>query len=148
MKIDANVQLLLHEHHKGLPQVQITARARMSERTAHKYERAGALRRQLKKPRTQRTRPDHHRHPPVRCYRLPRLHRAASAHAGSGNLRPATVLATCGGGLVRTKAPAMPTDPLDWLLPVTTRNGHEEEHDYQTEASPEAPGVIVATGKS
>jgi hypothetical protein len=58
MKKDAEVQLLLHELHKGRTQVQAAARAGMSERTARKYEHAGALPSQLKKPRTYRTRPD------------------------------------------------------------------------------------------
>jgi hypothetical protein len=58
MKKDAEVQLLLHERHKGRTQVQAAAHAGMSERTARKYERAGALPSQLKTPRTHRTRPD------------------------------------------------------------------------------------------
>ena len=58
MKKDAEVQLLLHERHKGRTQVQAAARAGMSERTVRKYERAGALPSQLKQPRTHRTRPD------------------------------------------------------------------------------------------
>jgi hypothetical protein len=58
MKKDAEVQLLLHERHKGRSQAQAAARAGMSERTARKYERAGALPSQLKHPRTHRTRPD------------------------------------------------------------------------------------------
>jgi hypothetical protein len=58
MKKDAEVQLLLHERHKGRTQVQAAARAGMSERTARKYERAGALPSQLKTLRTYRTRRD------------------------------------------------------------------------------------------
>ena len=58
MKKDAEVQLLLHERHKGRTQAQAAARAGMSERTARKYEHAGALPSQLKHPRTHRTRPD------------------------------------------------------------------------------------------
>lgn len=58
MKKDAEVQLLLRERQKGRTQVQAAARAGMSERTARKYERAGALPSQLKRPRTHRTRPD------------------------------------------------------------------------------------------
>jgi hypothetical protein len=58
MKKDAEVQLLLRERQKGRTQVQAAARAGMSERTARKYEQAGALPSQLKRPRTHRTRPD------------------------------------------------------------------------------------------
>jgi hypothetical protein len=58
MKKDAEVQLLLRERQKGRTQVQAAARAGMSERTARKYEQAGALPSQLKQPRTHRTRPD------------------------------------------------------------------------------------------
>src|SRR5690242_19947338 len=58
MKKDAEVQLLLRERQKGRTQIQAAARAGMSERTARKYERAGALPSQLKRPRTHRTRPD------------------------------------------------------------------------------------------
>jgi transposase len=58
MKKDAEVQLLLRERHKGRTQVQAAARAGMSERTARKYEQAGALPSQLKRPRTHRTRSD------------------------------------------------------------------------------------------
>lgn len=58
MKKDAEVQLLLRERQKGRTQAQAAARAGMSERTARKYEQAGALPSQLKRPRTHRTRPD------------------------------------------------------------------------------------------
>jgi hypothetical protein len=58
MKKDAEVQLLLRERQKGRTQVQAAAHAGMSERTARKYEQAGALPSQLKGPRTHRTRPD------------------------------------------------------------------------------------------
>ena len=58
MKKDAEVHLLLHQRQKGRTQVQAAARAGMSERTARKYEQAGALPSQLKQPRTHRTRPD------------------------------------------------------------------------------------------
>src|SRR5260370_30978457 len=58
MKKDAEGSLLLHERQKGRTQVQAAARAGMSERTARKYEQAGALPSQLKQPRTHRTRPD------------------------------------------------------------------------------------------
>jgi len=58
MKKDAEVQLVLRERQKGRTQVQAAARAGMSERTARKYEQAGALPSQLKRPRTHRTRPD------------------------------------------------------------------------------------------
>ena len=58
MKKDGEVSLLLHERQKGRTQVQAAARAGMSERTARKYEQAGALPSQLKRPRTHRTRPD------------------------------------------------------------------------------------------
>jgi hypothetical protein len=58
MKKDAEVQLLLRERQKGRTQVQAAAHAGMSERTARKYEQAGALPSQLKRPRTHRTRPD------------------------------------------------------------------------------------------
>jgi hypothetical protein len=58
MKKDAEVSLLLHERQKGRTQVQAAARAGMSERTARKYEQAGALPSHLKLPRTHRTRSD------------------------------------------------------------------------------------------
>lgn len=58
MKKDAEVQLLLRERQKGRTQVQVAARAGMSERTVRKYEHAGALPSQLKRLRTYRTRPD------------------------------------------------------------------------------------------
>src|SRR5271165_4723187 len=58
MKKDAEVQILLRERHKGRTQAQAAAKAGMSERTARKYEQAGALPSHLKRPRTHRTRPD------------------------------------------------------------------------------------------
>jgi len=58
MKKDAEVQLLLRERRKGHPQALAAARAGMSERTARKYEQAGALPSTLTRPRTHRTRPN------------------------------------------------------------------------------------------
>jgi transposase len=58
MKKDTEVRLLLRERQKGRTQIQAAARAGMSERTARKYEQAGALPSQLKHLRTHRTRPD------------------------------------------------------------------------------------------
>ncbi len=58
MKKDTEVRLLIEERRKGRSQALAAARAGMSERTARKYERAGALPSQMKRPRTHRTRPD------------------------------------------------------------------------------------------
>jgi hypothetical protein len=43
MKNDFEVKLYMSERRKGLTQKQAAARAGMSERTARKYEQAGAL---------------------------------------------------------------------------------------------------------
>jgi len=43
MKNDCEVKLYMSERRKGLTQKQAAARAGMSERTARKYEQAGAL---------------------------------------------------------------------------------------------------------
>ena len=56
MKKDAEVLLYMKERHKGTSKRVAAARAGMSERTARKYERAGKLPSQLKRPRTWRTR--------------------------------------------------------------------------------------------
>jgi hypothetical protein len=56
MKKDAEVMLYMRERHKGTTQQVAAARAGMSERTARRYERAGKLPSQLKRPRTWRTR--------------------------------------------------------------------------------------------
>jgi hypothetical protein len=56
MKKDAEVQLYMKERSKGTSKRVAAARAGMSERTARKYERAGKLPSQLKRPRTWRTR--------------------------------------------------------------------------------------------
>jgi transposase len=58
MKKDAEVWILEKERSKGATQVVAAARAGMSERTARKYEQAGKLPSQLKRPRQHRTRPD------------------------------------------------------------------------------------------
>ncbi len=49
---------MMQERAKGKTQAQAAARAGMSERTARKYERAGALPGQLRQPRTHVTRPN------------------------------------------------------------------------------------------
>ena len=56
MKKDGEIKLLLDERGKGASQKVAAVRAGMSERTARKYERAGKLPSQLRKPRTHRTR--------------------------------------------------------------------------------------------
>jgi hypothetical protein len=56
MKTDAEVLLYMRERHKGTKQQVAAARAGMSERTARRYEKAGKLPSQLKRPRTWRTR--------------------------------------------------------------------------------------------
>ena len=56
MKKDGEIKLLLEERGKGVKQELAAARTGMSARTARKYERAGKLPSQLKKPRTHRTR--------------------------------------------------------------------------------------------
>ena len=56
MKKDGEIKLLLNERAKGTTQKLAAARTGMSERTARKYERAGKLPSQMKKPRAHRTR--------------------------------------------------------------------------------------------
>jgi hypothetical protein len=56
MKKDGEVLLYMRERHKGTTQEVAAARAGMSERTARRYEKAGKLPSQLKRPRTWRTR--------------------------------------------------------------------------------------------
>ena len=58
MKKDAEVKILQKERKSGRPQELAAARAGMSVRTARKYERAGLLPSQMRKPRTHRTRLD------------------------------------------------------------------------------------------
>ena len=58
MKKDGEIKLLLDERGKGARQKLAAARAGMCERTARKYEKAGQLPSQMKKPRTHRTRSD------------------------------------------------------------------------------------------
>ena len=58
MKKDGEIKLLLDERGKGTKQKLAAARAGVSERTARKYEQAGKLPSQMKKPRTHRTRDD------------------------------------------------------------------------------------------
>ena len=52
MKKDTEVKLLMQERRKGTSQRLAAARAGMSERTARKYEKAGQLPSQLKRPHT------------------------------------------------------------------------------------------------
>lgn len=56
MKRDGEIRLLLEERRKGVSQKLAAARTGMSERTARKYEQAGNLPSQMKRPRTHRTR--------------------------------------------------------------------------------------------
>ena len=56
MKKDTEVKLYMQARHKGLSQRLAAARAGLSERTARKYERAGKLPSQMKRPHTWRTR--------------------------------------------------------------------------------------------
>lgn len=58
MKKDTEVKLYMQERRKGTTQRVAAARAGMSERTAHKYERAGQLPSRLKQPHLWKTRPD------------------------------------------------------------------------------------------
>src|SRR5579864_4625239 len=58
MKKDAEVMLYMRERHKGTTQQVAAAKAGMSERTARRYERAGKLPSELKRPHTWRTRPN------------------------------------------------------------------------------------------
>jgi hypothetical protein len=50
MKKDTEVKLYMQERRKGTPQRIAAARAGMSERTARKYEQAGQLPSELKRP--------------------------------------------------------------------------------------------------
>src|SRR6266487_4675014 len=56
MKNDCEVKLYMSERRKGVSQKQAAARAGMSERTARKYEQAGALPSALKRPHAWQTR--------------------------------------------------------------------------------------------
>jgi hypothetical protein len=56
MKNDFEVKLYMSERSKGKTQRQAAARAGMSERTARKYERAGKLPSELKRPHDWQTR--------------------------------------------------------------------------------------------
>ncbi|MFP3557876.1 hypothetical protein SB861_45460 [Paraburkholderia sp. SIMBA_049] len=56
MKRDGEIKLLREERQKGVSHKLAAARTGMSERTARKYECAGKLPSQMKKPRTHRTR--------------------------------------------------------------------------------------------
>ena len=56
MKKDGEIKLLLNERGKGASQKLAAARADVCERTARKYEKAGKLPSQMKRPRTHRTR--------------------------------------------------------------------------------------------
>jgi transcriptional regulator with XRE-family HTH domain len=56
MKNDYEVKLYMSERRKGMTQKQAAARAGMSERTARKYEQAGALPSALKRPHEWQTR--------------------------------------------------------------------------------------------
>jgi hypothetical protein len=58
MKKDGEIKLLLDGRGKGAKQKLAAARAGMCERTARKYEKAGKLPSQMKKPRAHRTRTD------------------------------------------------------------------------------------------
>jgi transposase len=58
MKKDTEVKLYMQERHKGTTQRIAAARAGMNERTARKYEKAGQLPSQLKRPHTWATRPN------------------------------------------------------------------------------------------
>ena len=56
MKKDGEIKLLLEHRRKGVKQSLAAAKTGMCERTARKYERAGKLPSQMKKPRAYRTR--------------------------------------------------------------------------------------------
>lgn len=56
MKKDGEIKLLLEERRKGASQKLAAARTGMSERTVRKYEQAGKLPSQLRRPRSHRTR--------------------------------------------------------------------------------------------
>src|SRR5579884_1536586 len=58
MKNDYEVKLYMSERQKGASQRKAAARAGMSERTARKYEQAGKLPSELKRPHDWRTRPN------------------------------------------------------------------------------------------
>src|ERR1051326_2017011 len=58
MKKDAEVLLYMRERSKGTTQAVAAARAGMSVKTAHKYERTGKLPSQVKRPHTWRSRPN------------------------------------------------------------------------------------------
>jgi transposase len=58
MKKDTEIRLYLQERKKGMTQKIAAARAGISERTARKYERAGALPSQIKRPHDWKTRQD------------------------------------------------------------------------------------------
>jgi hypothetical protein len=58
VKKDTEVKLFMQARHKGATQQIAAAKAGMSERTARRYERAGKLPSELKRPRTWRTRPN------------------------------------------------------------------------------------------
>jgi transcriptional regulator with XRE-family HTH domain len=58
MKTDAEVRRMVKERATGKTQEQVAVRTGMSVRTLRKYERAGALPSQLKRPRTYQTRPN------------------------------------------------------------------------------------------
>jgi len=58
MKNDTEVKLYMSERRKGKSQRVAAARAGMSERTARKYERAGKLPSELKRPHDWKTRTD------------------------------------------------------------------------------------------
>ncbi len=55
MKKDTEVKLLMQERRKGTTQQLAAARAGMGERTARKYEHAGQLPSQIKRPHTWNT---------------------------------------------------------------------------------------------
>jgi hypothetical protein len=58
VKKDTEVKLFMQARHKGATQQVAAAKAAMSERTARRYERAGKLPSELKRPHTWRTRPN------------------------------------------------------------------------------------------
>ena len=58
MKKDTEVKLFMQARHTGATQHVAAARAGMSERTARRYEHAGKLSSDLKRPHTWRTRPN------------------------------------------------------------------------------------------
>ena len=58
MKKDTEVKLFMQARHKGATQQVAAAKAGMSERTARRYERAGKVPSELKRPHPWRTRPN------------------------------------------------------------------------------------------